>query len=459
MSKKELLEKLKGCPETLDPTVNMTSPNQIIEIFTGEYLLEFQDKTVKLKGKIQFEWFPNMGTYFYGSPISDTKLLKNISDTVKVIVNDFELGEGFILTTDTGTLDGCYGLKGTISKKSVCGDQSIPVEKAIFSIANLREFHGIATKRVNEKISVFRNRIVFRSGTYEIIIDKHPDYKDLKNKLNAKGGYIIQYAGQITNQGKPLYLDQLNDMLNCFNNFLWFLNGRRSSAIFLQGIFDNQVIWTDYTHYSTDIHKSVLSWPAKNSIKEFDSIWNTFCELWKENEDNKSFLRSAIHWYVEANGNAGYVEGSIIMAQTALELIYNWWIVEAKRMISGKDTESISASNKIRLILSQLGISNQIPNSFDELRSFANQYPEITDGPEAIVQIRNAIVHSQQEKRKKINSIEPMGKYQSLQLSIWYIEMAMLKILNYNSLYINRCSGVVWESEAEHLVPWRTIEE
>ena len=43
----------------------------------------------------------------------------------------------------------------------------------------------------------------------------------------------------------------------------------------------------------------------------------------KDTED-KNFLTSAIHWYVEANGNRGFSEGSIIMAQTALELLYNY---------------------------------------------------------------------------------------------------------------------------------------
>jgi hypothetical protein len=460
MTKRELLEKLKEYPETLEPTVKMAEPNQIIEIFAGEYIIEFKDKSVKLNGVIKFEWFPNIGTYFYGSPISDSKLLKDICNNtvVKVVVNDLEVGEGLILTMNTGTIDGCYSLKGTVSNRSILGDRSIPVEQVKFSIPNLREFHGSITKKVNKKSSFTNNRIVFKSGTYEIIIDKQPDYKELKEKLKEKGGYIIQYSGLLTNSGKPLYLHLLDDILLCFNNFLWFLNGRRSSAIFRQGIFDNQVVWTDYTHYNTDIYKSVQSWPTKIPKQDFVKIWDKFYKLWKE-EDDKSFLSTAIHWYVEANGNSGYSEGSLIMAQTALELIYNWWIIESKKLIEGKDAESISASNKIRLILSQLSISYQIPNSFDDLKSFADQSQEITDGPEAIVQIRNAIVHSQQEKRKKINTIGPMVKYQALQLSIWYIEMAMLKILHFNGTYTSRCSKAVWESEAEQLLPWDINEE
>lgn len=455
MTKEELIEKLKDYPDTLDPTVRMTEPNQIIEIFDGDYVIEWETHKIDINGKIQFEWFPNMGTYFYGTPKSDAKTLQEISNgKIKIVVDGLEFGQGFILTTNFGDFEKKLNIKGTISNKSVLGDRSIAVETVSFSIPNLREFHGGLTKKLkDDKISSYRNRIVFKTDNYEILIDKQSDYKKLKEKLTVKGGYIIQYSGKITRTGKPLLFNDLHELLHCFDNFLWFLNGRRSSAIFLQGVSDDQVIWTDYTHYTTDIYKAVQSWPSTGPKAEFETIWDKFYQLWKT-EDNKNFISSAIHWYVEANGHTGYSEGSLILAQTALELIYNWWIVEEKKLIAGKDAESISASNKIRLILSQLNIPYQIPSSLNDLNSYADESQEIIDGPEAIVQIRNAIVHSQIEKRKKLTSIGTMAKYQALQLSIWYIELAMLKILEYDGKYFNRCAKAVWASEAEEFVPW-----
>jgi hypothetical protein len=184
-------------------------------------------------------------------------------------------------------------------------------------------------------------------------------------------------------------------------------------------------------------------------------LWEQFSTLWKDN-NNKNFLISAIHWYVEANGNSGFTEGAIIMTQTALELLYNWWIIESKKMIVGKDSENISAANKIRLLLSQLNIAHSIPSAFTHLQQFVDENENITDAPEAIVQIRNAIVHSQQEKRKKLDSIHYMAKHEALQLSIWYIEMTLLKILDFDDKYFNRCSGKMLASEAEVFPPWST---
>ncbi len=157
---------------------------------------------------------------------------------------------------------------------------------------------------------------------------------------------------------------------------------------------------------------------------------------------------------MEANGNTGFSEGSIMMAQTALELLYNWWIIERKKIIIGKDSENINTSNKIRLLLSLLNIPYSVPGSFECLQKFLRDNKDISDAPEAIVQIRNAIVHSQEEKRKKLSAIHYKAKYEALQLCIWYIEMALLCILDFDEKYFNRCSKEIYASKAEQFVPW-----
>jgi hypothetical protein len=142
------------------------------------------------------------------------------------------------------------------------------------------------------------------------------------------------------------------------------------------------------------------------------------------------------------------------MAQTALELLYNWFIIENKKLIIGKDSENINASNKIRLLLSQLNINYLVPPKFSHLQQFIDDNIQIIDAPDAVVQIRNAIVHSQEEKRKKLSEIHYLAKHQALQLCIWYVEMSLLAILSYNGKYSNRCSIESYSSNTVEDVPW-----
>ena len=134
------------------------------------------------------------------------------------------------------------------------------------------------------------------------------------------------------------------------------------------------------------------------------------------------------------------------MAQTTLELIFNWWLVELNGLIQGKDSMNLLASNKIRLILSSAAIKKEIPESLEHLMKFMNGQ-NIKDGPEAIVQVRNALVHSRISNRQKIKKIGVYARFEALKLAVMYIDIALLKILGYNGRYNNYCIGAQW-------VPW-----
>ena len=178
------------------------------------------------------------------------------------------------------------------------------------------------------------------------------------------------------------------------------------------------------------------------SIRGYNEAWVAFYNLWK-NENDKDFLIKVIHWYIEANLNSGFLEGSIIKAQIALELFYNWLIIEKLKLIKGKDCENISASNKIRLLLSQINTSSYKTN-LKYLELFISDNQQIEDEIEAFVQIRNAIVHSQENKRKELTKINTRVKYEVLQLGLLFIEQSLLHILEFKESFNDRCSGNIW---------------
>lgn len=457
MTKDEILEEYKDIPEIVKSTIDMTEANSPVKIYEGEYLLKSEARELKIIGKIIFNWVASSGSHFSGQVIKDGSPLlqfSNTNETYRVLIDGLEFGSGYINNTSFGNGDSETVIKGKILGQAVFGDKSIAVEKLIFSIPNLRDFHGFPVKTNSaSNFSISSNRIVLENEHYLITIDKCKDFKIKINSLDEKGGFNITYYGELTIKKGTIKLEESSEIFHCLSTFLTFINGRRTSAFFIQGIFENEVIWCDFTDYLVDSYKQVQTWPQRNSVSGLSEVWKEFSLLWKDT-NNKNFLISAIHWYIEANGNSGFTEGSIIMTQTALELLYNWWIIENKKMILGKDSENISASNKIRLLLSQLNIPHTVPPAFNKLQQFIDETENITDAPEGIVQIRNAIVHSQQEKRNKLFQIDYMAKHQASQLSIWYIEMTLLRILNFDDKYFNRCAKSVFAFEAEINVPW-----
>jgi hypothetical protein len=458
MKNKELNLTFQSLPELIDSSFQMKEPNSKIPIYQGAFLLRNEKEEIEVIGEISFNWIPNTGVYFSGDYKSSQLGLEfffHDEPDYKVLIDEVEIGSGFITTRNiTFPNDGLAKLKGFINSKTVVGDKSISVSKLNFSIPNFREFRGnLAKKTIENEILQTSSRLSFEDETFYITIDQLVNYKKLKDSLEETGGYVILYGGEISCKKGSINLKSLGDYLHNINTFLSFLNGRRTSLMFIKGIYDGKTQWCDFSNFYVDSYKYVHSWPSNFSKENLNQSWNKFREIWKLKENNH-FLTSLIHWYLEANNHSGFTDGAIIMAQTALELIYNWWIIENKKLILGKDSENLSAANKIRLVVSHLSIEYSSPNNFNHLSDFIRTTKNIEDVPDAIVYIRNSIIHSQEEKRKTLGAIHSMAKYETLQMMIWYIELASLRILEYNGKYYNRTSGKSTKFGAEENVPW-----
>lgn len=446
---KSINELFKDIPETIKSGVTMRHPNDGIVIYSGEFKLTYEDKVVELGGQIEFKWYPSVGVEFRGfigeSSVEWKELLSIETIKFDLIVEGLIFGKCLLTKTSFGERG---HVEGTTVGLSVKGDKSIGVSKIRFCLLNFRDFLGGIVK---EETKVGKNRLVLESDDFKIILDKKMDFKAAVEVLRIQGGYFTTWNGEITKTKGNILFDEIKDELECLTAFLTFVNGKRCSPMFIQGLHEEQVIWTDYSAYSNDQHKNVSSWAHSYSIEGLAKLWTNFRALWKKGVDHKDFLVSAIHWYVEANMNSGRTEGAIIMAQTALELIYNWYIVEQLKLIVGKDAESIIAANKIRLLISQLKTGSEIPSALSHVKAI----PDVTDGPDAFVKIRNAIVHSQEEKRKTLRNIHPLAMFDALQLGLWYTELSLLKILDFNGDYQNRCVRNGFKSEANRPVPWK----
>jgi hypothetical protein len=135
-----------------------------------------------------------------------------------------------------------------------------------------------------------------------------------------------------------------------------------------------------------------------------------------------------------------------MIAQAGLELVFNWLIIERQNLLVFKTNESISAANKIRLILHQINVDFSIPTGLTHITTNKSY----KTGPETFVYIRNAIVHQQEEKRKKINELPMMLIYEVFKLGVWYLELSILFILDHHGNYCNRTTTV----PLRQLVPW-----
>ncbi|MCX6378063.1 MAG: hypothetical protein NT023_01075 [Armatimonadetes bacterium] len=89
-----------------------------------------------------------------------------------------------------------------------------------------------------------------------------------------------------------------------------------------------------------------------------------------------------------------------------------------------------------------------IPPSLSDLKLC---FPRAS-GPEAITTIRNSIMHPTKANREKRQAYSIYVVYEAWQLSMHYIELAMLKLMGYSGPYHNRITNP--SAFYPDLVPW-----
>lgn len=444
-------------PIILDVPLIMSSPNETITIHEGTFMLKEGDNLYEVTGKVEFRWLPEPRVIFNGkASITDDQVLSIGLEphTFDLLIDNDKFGNCSITFITTGNDEYPSQISGKMNAYPVKGDTSIAVASAQFIIPNFLRLNGISVKNKGEKFHIQHSRLIFETQHSTITIDKEFNYDELQRLLKDRGGYIMQYRGEIKSKKGNFRINEIQNTLDCFSSFLSFMNGRKTCTMFLHAIHESELKWVDYSYKSIDPYSYVFKWPEERHTKQLNDIWNEFYKI-SQDDDDKFFLESAVRWYVGVNSTSGGIYGSIVMAQAALELIYNWLIIEKNKLLISKDAESISASNKLRLLLSFIKAEPNIPPALEALRAYQESNKQkIVDGPEAVVHIRNAIVHSQAVKRKDLSSIDPKALDDALQLSIWYIELSLLFILGFNDIYLNRCSTGNFAAEKESLVPW-----
>jgi hypothetical protein len=142
----------------------------------------------------------------------------------------------------------------------------------------------------------------------------------------------------------------------------------------------------------------------------------------------------------------------LILAQTALELLAWTHCVQDRKMVSPAafSRRGLSAADKLRLLASSLSVPKEISSSLSALHGKRGK--KWDDGMDAITSIRNSLVHPNIQSE---SSDHPY--YEACELSLWYIDMILLRLCGHNGNYANRLTKPRWTGAVE-LVPWGTKE-
>lgn len=450
-----IMDEYSDTPNAIVDDISMKEANESIDIYEGSFLIKHEDIEFRLTGSLVFQWNPSPKIVFKGKSDEPRDKFEELLGTKKpfeIFIDELLFGEGRFTMIKESTIE------GEVYSEAVIGDKSVDVDEVRFQIPNLRRFYGDTIKLKSETFtSTWNGRLIFENEDYTITIDQRFKYSKLQDELKSKGGYVLMYNGKLLPKKGSISYETAKEVIFCFSMFLSFLNGRRVSCIFIKGLFQSKIKWTDYGPSLNNSYKYVGTWTPEFKTDGFNELWLSFHKVWFELNE-KSFLVNAIKWYLEANGSASSSDTRTIMAQAALELIFNWWIVEQLKVLSpGRDIENLNASNKLRIVLAQSRIPYLVPEKYESLVELVGRDNNLTDGPDAIVSIRNSLVHSQGKKRENFNALPKNARFEAIPLALWYIELSLLNILGYSGIYHNRVANKRYVHESQEYVPWVII--
>lgn len=149
----------------------------------------------------------------------------------------------------------------------------------------------------------------------------------------------------------------------------------------------------------------------------------------------------------------GLLDVKIPIVCSDLELL-GWSILQHRQWLTPDDLGKLSTGARTRLLLQWAGVPIELPSDFDALAAWrGRQGRPYVAGPELIFEVRNRVVHPP----KRLSDPEwpqPDELLEAFRLATWYLELALLRILNYNGEYASRLQLTGWVGQTEPM-PWR----
>lgn len=320
------------------------------------------------------------------------------------------------------------------------GDDSAEVDRVLFSLFNFDvpgtwDWDELAKKMV-ELLQLVNDQWTVRIRSFESSAKALQDVKE-------SGGHRITHAGEVRRtDGKSFDGDEACRILEAVEHFLCLVAGLKFELC-CPVAFNSlgERVWSRWSSPGR-WDSGRLYWFDRQKPGSIEALFPGFMAKWQIGEWRDG-LSESIYWYVLANDSARGIDAGIISAQTALERLSFELCVLERKLVSEEGYKRLRAPDRIRMVLSSLGLPLDIPSSAAEMAA-AGESRVWVDGPQGLTEIRNALVHG---GRKRSNwSVNCY--FEAWKLGVWYVEMVLLAVCGYEGTHWNRNNRQV------EVVPW-----
>jgi hypothetical protein len=286
--------------------------------------------------------------------------------------------------------------------------------------------------------------LILTSNNIRIIITAMANQKNAFDNLKSGGIYEQTHAIEITKiDGGMLTGVEANQVLSIVNGFLSILKGSWCHVVLPEGFEGDNRVWF-LLNTPRESYRNPFSWFPIHSAKSVEELFNSFYTTLLFSEKFKLW-KTLVYWYQHANNNEKGIDVGIIIGQTAIERLAYYILVQDKKMLSENEFRAMKASEKLRRLLSKYEIELEVPATLQVMKRNSTLCGW-EDGPHAITEIRNSLIHPKSKNAEAMDE----SMYEAWKLTLWYLEVCILKIFQYKGPYTNRLTAK-WVGETEEL--------
>ena len=289
---------------------------------------------------------------------------------------------------------------------------------------------------LNVTSDVFNWPLALQAQSSMVQINPVPNLIELEKVLRTDSGYAVTHRAMVQrSDGESFSMYEAEIFLRGLEHFLSFACGTQCGATNVVG-FDahGDEAWKQWGSYHVSPWVRRRSWSDVTMRGDLAEIFERFCLKYRKAREH---LDRILGWYLYSN-ESGAQDLSIVLNQTVLEIL-------TSVMPGGTGKKP---GERIAALLCKQGIDPQIPDAFSELTTLASQNG-FEHGPHSLVAIRNSMVHP--DTKVEINSID--AYHEAKQLGLWYIELLLLRMFEYDGEYASRLVDVQLAGDTEP-VPW-----
>lgn len=436
-------------PVALSGKMNVGEPNTAIELYKGRLKISrANDHFLEETGSVQLSWFPSPGLRF------SIQSQSTLSVDFSIFDGNFsvELLEADMLLEAFGTGLDRHSLTGTIIGKaeSYSGEE---IQYITFYVPNFVDFIGEPI-RDSAKHNMRAARLSLAFEDWQVVIEGLSHREVIYKVLKKQGGYAVTHIGRMWKKSEePITVEEIEQMRGKLNEYLSFCRGAFCGPLLLTGHDKETVVWTNWNIPRIQAWKSQGTWFPVQSTGQTKQVLSSYLSISRDDRWSEA-LRLAIYWLVEAQ-NASTVDTGIVHAQIGIELLTWAKFVEIEQARSKEEFERLSAAERMRLLLDWAGISSNIPKELQNLRKEVARRRRLKlsrwgQGYSCIAELRNTTAHP--NLRNRDADVTALTKYEVQQLAVWYLELLILRFLDYQGEHNNRWKHK-WVGETEPL-PW-----